>query len=73
MPTMTHFVSFQSAQRLPEGALVRWDRERRRLEAVAVSSDERLSRAQRAEVLRLRRQLAQQGKGLITNEDVVEA
>ena len=48
-----------------KGSLARWVRdERRRLEAVAGSSDEPLSPAERAELLRLRRQVAKQEQDL---------
>ncbi len=48
-----------------KGSLARWVRdERRRLEAAAGSSDEPLSPAERAELLRLRRQVAEQEKDL---------
>ena len=47
-----------------KGSLARWVRERRRLEAVAGSSDGPLSPAERAELLRLRRQVAEQEKDL---------
>jgi transposase len=48
-----------------EGSLFRWVRdERRRLEAVSGTSDEPLSAAERAELLRLRRQVAEQDKDL---------
>ena len=46
-------------------SLARWVRdERRRLEAVAGSIDEPLTAAERAELLRLRRQVAEQDKDL---------
>ncbi len=46
-------------------ALAKWVRdERRRLETVAGSSGEPLSGAERAELLRLRRQVAEQDKDL---------
>jgi transposase len=48
-----------------KGSLARWVRdERRRLETLAGSSDEPLSAAERAELLRLRRQVAEQEKDL---------
>src|ERR1700761_6183324 len=48
-----------------DSSLARWGREeRRRLETVAGSSDEPLSGAERAELLRLRRQVAEQDKDL---------
>ena len=48
-----------------KGSLARWVRdERRRVETVAGSSDEPLSPAERAELLRLRRQVAEQEKDL---------
>ena len=48
-----------------KGSLARWVRdEGRRLEAVAGSSDGPLSPAERAELLRLRRQVAEQEKDL---------
>ncbi|MGO9657217.1 MAG: transposase [Acidimicrobiales bacterium] len=47
------------------GSLARWVREvRRRIDAVAGTSDEPLSPAERAELLRLRRQVAEQEKDL---------
>jgi transposase len=50
---------------LTESSLARWVREeRRRLETVAGVSDEPLSGAERAELLRLRRQVAEQEKDL---------
>jgi transposase len=46
-----------------KGSLARWVRdERRRMETVAGGSDEPLSPAERAELLRLRRQVAEQEK-----------
>ena len=48
-----------------ESSLARWVRdERRRLETVAGGSDEPLSGAERAELLRLRRQVSEQEKDL---------
>jgi transposase len=48
-----------------ESSLSTWVRdERRRLEAVAATSDEPLSEAERAELLKLRRQVAEQDKDL---------
>jgi len=48
-----------------KGSLARWVREeRRRVETVAGSSGEPLSPAERAELLRLRRQVAEQEKDL---------
>jgi transposase len=48
-----------------KGSLARWVRdERRRVETVAGGSDEPLSPAERAELLRLRRQVAEQEKDL---------
>ena len=48
-----------------KGSLARWVRdERRRVETVAGSSDEPLTPAERAELLRLRRQVAEQEKDL---------
>ena len=48
-----------------KGSLARWVRdERRRVETVAGSSEEPLSPAERAELLRLRRQVAEQEKDL---------
>ena len=48
-----------------DSSLARWVREeRRRLDAVAGGSDEPLSAAERAELLRLRRQVAEQDKDL---------
>jgi transposase len=48
-----------------ESSLFRWVRdERRRLEAVQGTSDEPLSPAERTELLRLRRQVAEQDKDL---------
>jgi transposase len=48
-----------------KGSLARWVRdERRRLDTVAGTSDEPLSPAERAELLRLRRQVAEQEKDL---------
>ena len=48
-----------------DGSLARWVRdERRRMETVAGGSDEPLSAAERAELLRLRRQVAEQDKDL---------
>jgi transposase len=48
-----------------DGSLARWVRdERRRMETVAGSSDEPLSPAERVELLRLRRQVAEQDKDL---------
>jgi len=48
-----------------EGSLARWVRdERRRMETVAGTSDEPLSPAERSELLRLRRQVAEQEKDL---------
>jgi transposase len=48
-----------------KGSLARWVRdERRRAEALAGTSDEPLSPAERAELLRLRRQVAEQEKDL---------
>jgi transposase len=48
-----------------ESSLFRWVRdERRRLEAVQGTSDEPLGPAERAELLRLRRQVAEQDKDL---------
>jgi transposase len=48
-----------------DSSLARWVRdERRRLETVAGSSDEPLSAAERIELLRLRRQVAEQDKDL---------
>ena len=48
-----------------KGSLARWVRdERRRVDAVAGSSDEPLSPAERAELLRLRRQVADQEKDI---------
>jgi transposase len=48
-----------------KGSLARWVRdERRRVETVAGSSDAPLSPAERAELLRLRRQVAEQEKDL---------
>jgi transposase len=48
-----------------KGSLARWVRdERRRVEVVAGSSDEPLTPAERAELLRLRRQVAEQEKDL---------
>jgi transposase len=50
---------------VPEYSLSRWVRdERRRLEAASGSSDEPLSPAERAELLRLRRYVAEQEKDL---------
>ena len=48
-----------------DGSLARWVRdERRRMETVAGGSDEPLSAAERAELLRLRRQVSEQDKDL---------
>jgi transposase len=48
-----------------ESSLARWVRdERRRMDTVAVTSDEPLSGAERSELLRLRRQVAEQEKDL---------
>jgi transposase len=48
-----------------DSSLARWVRdERRRLETVAGSSDEPLSAVERTELLRLRRQVAEQDKDL---------
>jgi transposase len=48
-----------------ENSLARWVRdERRRMETVQGTSDEPLSPAERAELLRLRRQVAEQDKDL---------
>jgi transposase len=48
-----------------KGSLARWVRdERRRVETVAGTSDEPLSPAERSELLRLRRQVAEQEKDL---------
>jgi transposase-like protein len=48
-----------------DGSLARWVRdERRRMETVAGGSDEPLSAAERSELLRLRRQVAEQDKDL---------
>jgi transposase-like protein len=48
-----------------KGSLARWVRdERRRMETVAGGSDELLSPAERAELVRLRRQVAEQEKDL---------
>lgn len=48
-----------------DSVLARWVREeRRRLEAVAGGSEEPLSAAERSELLRLRRQVAEQDKDL---------
>jgi transposase-like protein len=48
-----------------KGSLARWVRdERRRMETVAGSSAEQLTPAERAELLRLRRQVAEQEKDL---------
>ncbi len=48
-----------------DSVLARWVRdERRRMETVAGSSDEPLSAAERTELLRLRRQVAEQDKDL---------
>jgi transposase-like protein len=48
-----------------DSSLARWVRdERRRLETVAGSSDEPLTGAERTELLRLRRQVAEQDKDL---------
>ena len=48
-----------------ESSLAKWVRdERRRLETVAGSSGEQLTGAERAELLRLRRQVAEQDKDL---------
>jgi transposase-like protein len=48
-----------------KGSLARWVRdERRRVDTVAGSSDEPLTPAERAELLRLRRQVAEQEKDL---------
>jgi len=48
-----------------DGSLARWVRdERRRMETVAGGSEEPLSAAERAELLRLRRQVAEQDKDL---------
>ena len=48
-----------------DASLARWVRdERRRTEAVAATSDEPLSPAERSELLRLRRQVAEQEKDL---------
>jgi transposase-like protein len=48
-----------------ENSLSRWVRdERRRMDAIAGSSDEPLSPAERAELIRLRRQVAEQEKDL---------
>jgi transposase-like protein len=48
-----------------ENSLSKWVRdERRRLDAVAGTSDEPLSPAERAELIRLRRQVAEQEKDL---------
>jgi transposase-like protein len=48
-----------------DSVLARWVRdERRRVETVAGSSDEPLSAAERTELLRLRRQVAEQDKDL---------
>ena len=50
---------------LDKGSLARWVRdERRRLETVAGSTQEPLTPAERAELLRLRRQVAEQEKDL---------
>jgi transposase-like protein len=50
---------------LDKGSLARWVRdERRRLETVAGSTQEPLSSAERSELLRLRRQVAEQEKDL---------
>ena len=52
-----------------DSVLARWVRdERRRLDAVAGSSDEPLSAAERTELLRLRRQVAEQDKDLASWE-----
>ena len=51
--------------RWTDSSLARWVRdERRRMETVAGTSDEPLSPAERAELLRLRRQVAEQEKDL---------
>jgi len=61
-----------------ENSLSKWVRdERRRMEAIEGTSDEPLSPAERAELLRLRRQVAEQEKdlaflGLWRNPDYVE-
>jgi transposase len=48
-----------------DGSLARWVRdERRRMETVAGTSDDPLSPAERSELLRLRRQVAEQEKDL---------
>jgi transposase len=48
-----------------KGSLARWVREeRRRVETVAGGSDEPLTAAERTELLRLRRQVAEQDKDL---------
>ena len=48
-----------------DSSLARWVRdERRRMEAVACGSEEPLSAAERSELLRLRRQVAEQDKDL---------
>ena len=48
-----------------ENSLSKWVRdERRRMEAVAVTSEEPLSSAERSELVRLRRQVAEQEKDL---------
>jgi transposase len=48
-----------------KGSLARWVRdERRRMETLAGTSDEPLSPAERSELLRLRRQVAEQEKDL---------
>jgi transposase-like protein len=50
---------------LDKGSLARWVRdERRRLDTVAGSTQEPLSSAERSELLRLRRQVAEQEKDL---------
>ena len=50
---------------IDKGSLARWVRdERRRLDTVAGASDEPLTAAERSELLRLRRQVAEQEKDL---------
>ena len=50
---------------VPDNALFRWVRdERRRMETLEGTSDQPLSPAERAELLRLRRQVAEQEKDL---------
>ena len=50
---------------VPDNSLFRWVRdERRRMETLEGTSDEPLSASERAELLRLRRQVDEQGKDL---------